>query len=197
MAGVFTVNVRAGGRRERVRFFTELQDSLQQIRRSNLRELAHTMRYGDGSVTDQFNRTATVGLRGAKGWQQTRPFGKRPATRPTLRKTGKYLSAWQGRGVGQVERIVRKDGRPGVQIGVDRRVFPQAGVFQSTRATRIRVTPKMRWRLGLDPEIGVWLKKSTRFLTVEPRRVEVNRPMLRRFGRKMLNLAVEAQRKAA
>lgn len=138
-------------------------------------QLATGMRRGGaGSVEDQYRRQAEMSQDASFPWKRTRAFGSRRAPSRTLHDTGALEAAWTGRGAGSVTRHLPH----GVEIGVDSRLFPQAIVFQRRRVTVIPVTAKSRMYLGLT--FGVWLRKSTRQLHVEPRRVGVNRGMTRR-----------------
>lgn len=158
--------------------------------------LAGVMRRGPGSVADQFDRQTEMGARASIRWRRTRAFGNRPAPSRTLHRTGALRSAWTG-GAG-----ARTDYRPnGVSIGVDRVRFPQAAVFQRSGITPIPVTRKMRFALGLNPEIGVWLRASTRRLLVQGRPVSVNGVMLDRARKVVMGWYVRgeaaSQRRAA
>jgi hypothetical protein len=136
--------------------------------------MADTARRGPGSAEDQFRHQAEMAMNASFPWKRTLAFGSRPAPRRTLHDKGALEAAWTGRGAGSVTR----HGPNGVTIGVDSRVFPQARMLQRAGITFIRVTPKSRLYLGLA--FGVWLRKSTRHIKVQGRRVSMNRTILGR-----------------
>lgn len=133
------------------------------------------MRFGQGSFEDQFRRQQTLEGRGARSWEPTKPFGTRPATRPTLQKTGKYRQAWLG-GTGNRTTVNPRQ----ILIGVDPSRFPQEKVFQRRTITKYKVKPKQRVFLGI--RYGVWLKPG-HVIANRPRALRINEIMKNRMRR--------------
>ena len=126
---------------------------------------AKIMRDGTRGIKAQFAAQSEFNKNGSVPWDKTQPFGTRKAPRYTLRRSGKYRSAWLG-GVGSVVKIKNNE----VTIGVDKGVFPQVKIHQGPgRSTRIfpkkKITKgphrgdwRMRFLLGLT--YGVWLSNE-------------------------------------
>lgn len=150
------------------------------------------MREGPRGISDQFR--SGIGYfanNTAKRWEKTKAFGNRPApTSRTLIRSGAYRDAWMGRGPGAVEGYAQ--GR--FQMGVDRSLFPQVDVFQNSGSTKIRVTDRMRRFLAWAFE--VYLKKTTKFLTVPGRPVGVSAEMTARAAQ-AVKRHILGQREAA
>ena len=147
-------------------------------------EFVHqTMRFGPGSINDQFNREAEAN---GASWPKTKPFGTRPAPAKTLQRTGSLLSAWVGRAPGSVSAATPNS----FMVGVDTNILPQAGVFQAQAPTIIRPRKKakggkgtaMHYFLGLT--YGVWISEArlAAGLSIPPRRVAVGTEMQVRVG---------------
>jgi hypothetical protein len=159
-----------------------------QARLANLTPATSTfpkiIRFGEGSIEDQQSKATTIGRIGRTAkWPPTRTFGNsKPGPAPLVR-TGQYMSAWLG-GPGGFADVTATS----AAVGVSTSRFPQASVFQKSVPTLIPVTPKMRIYLGLNK--GVWLKRSTTFLTVWPRAFSVNPIITRRARQVLLNYVI-------
>lgn len=147
---------------------------------------AHVMRNGSGSVSEQF-RTTTYHTRGGArvSWKKTKAFGRLPAPKRTLHRTGSLEAAWTARGSGS---FTAHTGTK-VVIGVDSRRFPQADRLQSISATLTRPRKKgaqgrsrMHWFLGM--RFGVWIsdRRLNMGLRVDPRRLGINPEMMKRVS---------------
>jgi hypothetical protein len=156
---------------------------------ANGSELVGAMRRGPGSVDSQFQKQGTLGRNFAfTPWPKTKPFGPKAKFQArTLKRTGRYLAAWRGEGSGSVQRITPRT----VEIGVDSTQFPQTQVFQKRTPTGIKVTRKMRFFLGLVK--GVWLKKSTQLIIVEPRAFRVNPAMILSMRRVIVDYIINGR----
>ena len=130
---------------------------------------------GPGSIADQYARQAEMSRSVSSMWKRTQPFGRQPAPKRTLHRSGALESAWTG-GPGAITDLASDP--YGVAVGVDTRRFPQAAMLQRQGVTMIRVTPKMRAYVGLT--FGVWFKRTTTRLKVEGRPVSMNREILGR-----------------
>ncbi len=145
--------------------------------------IAHTARFGSGSVSDQIDRARTIGYSGSSRWPRTKRFGNRAPPARDLVRSGAYRRGWLG-GTGSITRLRRDK----VTIGVDTFRFPQARVFQKRRPTRVRAKKmgakgrsKMGWFLGLT--FDVWISDRVLFgrgLRIAPRRVALNRQIAHR-----------------
>lgn len=186
MAGVLSVREVARGPGRRMKRFEDVQKRLKRpMRGGGHRVVAHIMRIGGGSVSDQFRTQTYFSQFGARvPWKRTKPFGTQPAPRRTLDRTGALKRAWTG-GTGSVTRHTDVK----VQIGVDQTRFPQAGRLQSTSATLTRPVhmgargrTKMHWYLGM--KLGVWIsdRRLMMGLKVQPRRLGVNPEMMKRIS---------------
>ena len=139
--------------------------------------IARAIRFGDGSIEEQFRTTTYITRRGARiPWKPTKAFGRCPAPKRTLHRTGALERAWLGQDSGS---ITRHSGNVLV-LGVSTAKFPQAGVFQKVSGSLIRPKPgnigargryKMGWALGM--KCGVWIsnRRLEMGLRIDPRRV--------------------------
>lgn len=146
----------------------------QNLRPAMSTSVPRALRFGPGSVSDQFDRETTLDRGAGIAWAATKPFGNRKRPRHTLQATGKYRAAWLGLGPGRKMDVTEN----GVMIGVEVGQFPQARVFQRRTAIRVPVTAKMRRYLAAVFE--VYLRKSTTALTNTPRRFAVSNEMVGR-----------------
>lgn len=126
--------------------------------------VCRTMRFGPGSITDQFNREAEGTQFGYIQWPRTKPFGNRPAPAKTLQRTGSLLRAWQGTGPGSLPD--NNIGGNTFVVGVDTTMFPGAGVFQGYAPAIVRPKKQAKTRKGsamryyLGKAFGVWISEA-------------------------------------
>lgn len=134
-----------------------------------------------GGVATQYASQAEISMGGLLPWPKTHAFGTRPAPLRTLHESGALESGWLG-GAGSISRATPNS----FAIGVSAAAFPQARVFQAQGPTVIRPRKMgkrgrsaMAWRLGML--FGVWLSEERlrQGLVIQPRRVSINREMLR------------------
>lgn len=150
-------------------------------------EFVHqTMRFGPGSISDQFAREAEAGTGGGYvAWPKTKPFGNRAAPAKTLQRSGALLSAWKGQGPGAISASTVNS----FMVGVDSAIMPAAGVQQAAAPTIIRPRKRaknggsaMRYFLGLT--FGVWISEARlqAGLSIPPRRVAAGTEMQARVA---------------
>ena len=163
-----------------------------QARLANLRpaleRIPRVMRFGEGSIEDQLRRQATLQSNGrVTNWKPTRPFGRSKPGPAGLIRTGKYAAAWLGQGAGSSTVVTGNS----VTVGVSPTMFPQTRVFQGDSPTHIHVTDKMRRFLAAAK--GVYLRRSTQAITVDPRAFRTNPAMTRRARQVVLNWVVNGR----
>jgi hypothetical protein len=163
--------------------------------------VANAIRFGEGSIQEQFKTTTYYTRRGARvPWKPTKPFGNRPAPKRTLHRTGALERAWLGRDAAS---ITRWSGNR-LLLGVSTARFPHAGVFQKVSATLIR--PKkmgkrgryaMGWKLGLT--YGVWIsnRRLEMGLRIDPRRVGVSPRAVQRANASLRDFIITGKAKGS
>ena len=158
--------------------------------------IARAVRFGEGSIEEQFRTTTYYSRRGARvPWKPTKPFGNRKAPKRTLYRRGNLQRAWLGQDPGS---ITRWSGNKLV-LGVSTAKYPQAGIFQKVSASLIRPRPgnfgkrgryKMGWKLGLT--YGVWLsnRRLEMGLRVDPRRIGLSPRAIQRASSALVHFII-------
>lgn len=134
--------------------------------------LTSAMQIARDAIAEEFASSSwSLPGTGTKGWRPVLPFGpNETGPMKPLVKTGAYRDAWLGQGTGAIEEMdatsftIGVRGFPGGGIHRGGLTARAAGESGGDQVTRIRVTQKMRWFLGFAK--GVWLKKSTEFITI-------------------------------
>jgi hypothetical protein len=156
---------------------------------ANGRELVGAMRTGPGSVQRQFRLQTTLGRNfTSKRWPKVRTYPKSKFQARGLKRTGRYMAAWLGQGSGSFERTTPRT----VEIGVDSTQFPQVQVFQKDTPTGIPIRKKSQ-RYAIAFATGVWLKKATQLIIVEPRAFRVNPAMILSMRRVIVDYIINGR----
>jgi len=128
-------------------------------------------RFGNGSITEQFAREATIfGSNSASPWA---PRFNTPQMRSVsgslLNRSGAYKKAWQGKGRGSFRST--KD-KKRVSFGVNRGAMPMATMHQNEGVTTYRYGPRRRVAIGMAT--GLWLRNPTGVIRTPGRPVSLN-----------------------
>lgn len=146
--------------------------------------IARIMRFGPGSVQDQFAKQSLDSIvSGRRAWPSTKPFGNRPPPSASLQRTGRTLSAWLGADGASITEV----GPNSVAIGVRGSVLPQAVVHQTGAVVRAKTrgpSGKLTMQIFLGKTFGVWMPEARLLagLVIPARAVGVSAGMLNRAG---------------